>query len=215
MKRYYFLAGILLAVVALAASVVLYPHLPSQVAIHWNIHGNVDGYGDKSYAAFLVPGLMAILLILFRLLPWLSPRHFEIETTRPTYLYVMVVLLALFAYLHALILLASLARPMDVSRSLVGGFFLFFALVGNVLGKIPRNFYVGVRTPWTIADARVWHATHRLAAKLFVAAGALGFLAVLVTGWITTAFVLLMAAILAPVVYSLFYYKRLQVRGEV
>jgi len=215
MKRYYFLAGILLTVVALASSVVLYPHLSSQVATHWNIQGKVDGYGDKSYAAFLVPGLMAILLILFRFLPWLSPRHFEIETSRPTYLYVMVVLLALFAYLHALMLLASLAKPMDVSRALVGGFFLFFALVGNVLGKIPRNFYVGVRTPWTIADARVWHATHRLAAKLFVAVGALGFLTVLVAGWITTAFVLLMAAILAPVLFSLFYYKRLQVRGEV
>ncbi len=72
---------------------------------------------------------------------------------------------------------------MDVGRFAVAGVFLLFAPIGNVLGKVDRNFFVGGRTPWTLADERVWHATHRLAAKIFVAGGMIGFRLVLAGGW--------------------------------
>ena len=88
------------------------------------------------------------------------------------------------------------------------------ALLGNVLGKVQRNFYVGVRTPWTIADERVWNATHRLAAKTFVIGGLTGLAFALVAGWSWLSFVAILAAALVPVIYSLVYYKQLERRGE-
>ena len=67
-------------------------------------------------------------------------------------------------------------------RSLMGALFLFLILIGNVLGKVKRNFYIGVRTPWTLASEKVWYATHRFAAKAFVIAGLLGVLSVIFGG---------------------------------
>jgi len=215
MKRNYFLWGVLLTAAVLVASVVLYPHLPPRVPTHWNLHGQGDGYGAKWWAAFFGPGIMAATLVLFWLLPWLSPRHFEVDTFRSTCLYIMLVLLVLFGYIHALALSAAVARPLDVGRAIVGGVFLFIALLGNVLGKVQRNFYIGVRTPWTLANERVWNATHRFAAKVFVLAGMLGFLLAVAGGWIVVAFIILTAGLLTPVVYSLVYYKRLERRGEI
>jgi uncharacterized membrane protein len=78
---------------------------------------------------------------------------------------------------------------------------------------VPRNFYIGIRTPWTLASERVWYATHRLAARILVLAGAVGFVLVILTGWFVLSFVLLIAALLIPVAHSLIYYKRLQRQG--
>jgi uncharacterized membrane protein len=214
MKRDYFIAGILLTLAVLAASAILYPHLPSRVPTHWNIHGRVDGYGAKEWAVFMGPGIMAAMLVLFRLLPWLSPRQFEVDSFRRTYLYIMVLMLVFFGYVHVLMLWAALAKPLEMGRAIMGGVFLLIALLGNVLGKVQRNFYIGVRTPWTIANERVWNATHRLAAKLFVAAGLLGFLVVVAAGWTVASLIVLTVAVLVPVIYSLVYYKQLERRGE-
>jgi immunity protein, SdpI family len=215
MKRKYFLTGIILTAAALMLSVILYPSLPDRIPTHWNLHGEVDGYGSKSVAAFLGPGLMAMMLLLFRFLPWLSPHRFEVaDTERPTYLYIMVVIVVLIGYIHAVSIAAAMGWAGDVGRAMVGGIFLFFALLGNVLGKVPRNFYIGVRTPWTIASERVWHATHRLAARVFVLAGTVGFILVILMGWFVVSFLILMVALIVPVAFSLVYYKRLQRQGR-
>lgn len=214
MNRTYWGIAIALTVAALAASVVLYPILPEQVPTHWNIHGQVDATGAKSWAAFLLPGVMAAMLGLFALLPWLSPKHFEVERFRPTYLYIMAVVTGLFAYIHAIMLVGAVYDKTDVGRWLVGGIFLLLALIGNVLGRVRRNFYIGVRVPWTLASERVWNETHRLAAWMFVACGLIGF-ALIVAGLpVALSFGVFLAAVIVPVVYSLLLYKRLERRGE-
>jgi uncharacterized membrane protein len=215
MKYKYYLTGIILTAAALALSLILYPSLPDRIPTHWNIHGKIDGYGAKSWAAFLGPGLMALMLLTFRFLPWLSPRRFEVADagSRPVYLYMMVVIVLLIGYIQAVSVAAAMGWAGDVGRAMVAGIFLFFALLGNVLGKVPRNFYIGIRTPWTLASERVWYATHRLAARILVLAGAVGFVLVILTGWFVVSFVLLIAALFIPVAHSLVYYKRLQRQG--
>jgi uncharacterized membrane protein len=87
-----------------------------------------------------------------------------------------------------------------------------------VLGKVRRNFYMGVRTPWTLASERVWNDTHRLAAKMFVGAGVIGLVAVVLPvplpAVIISVVVLMIIAGLTPAVYSLILYKRLEKLGE-
>jgi uncharacterized membrane protein len=215
MTRAYVPLAVLLVVLAFGASLALYPRAPESLPTHWNIHGVADGYSGKAWALFMMPLFMAVLVVLFRLLPWLSPRRFEVDAFRSTYLFVMFMVVVLMAWLHGLMIWSAWRGPADISRFLIGGLFLFFALVGNVLGRVRRNFWIGVRTPWTLASERVWTDTHRLAARLFVAAGALGFVLVLAGAPPAAAFVLLIAAALAPVVYSLVLYKRLARHGEV
>lgn len=214
MTRKYYIAGAALIAAVTAATLVAYPHLPNSVPMHWDAHGHVNVWGPKWSLFVINPGIMAGILLLFSVLPWLSPRHFEVDSFRSTYLYIMVVVLAMLAYVHALILAASLFWVVDVSRSIIGGVSLLIALMGNVLGKVRRNFYVGVRTPWTIANEYVWNATHRFAAKTFFAAGLAGLLFAIINApfWLSLAAILTGA--LAPVVYSLVLYKQLERRGE-
>jgi uncharacterized membrane protein len=109
---------------------------------------------------------------------------------------------------------AALGRAASADRAILGGVCLLFALLGNVMGKVRRNFFIGVRTPWALANERVWNATHRFAAKTFVLGGVIGFAltAVGVKGWLP--FAVLMAGALIPVGYSLLVYKQLERRGE-
>jgi uncharacterized membrane protein len=189
------------------------------VPTRWNIEGKVDGWGGKSWATFLVPGMMIAFLVLFAFLPALSPKHFEVDSFRSTYLYILVLLTALFFYINGVILLATWQevregpRFMDIGRALIGGIFLFFALLGNVMGKVRKNFYIGIRVPWTLASDRVWNDTHRLAAWLMVSVGVIGFLLVIAGAFPIVAIGLLIGSMLIPVVYSFIHYKSLERRG--
>lgn len=214
MKRnYYFLIAAAMIVATLVVTALLYPHLPDQIPKHWNFKGEIDHYGSRQ-GVFMLPGVMAGVLLLFAVLPWLSPKRFEVDTFRSTYLYIMVLAVALLAYLQALLLWAAFSRPLNMPRSLMGALFFFLILVGNVLGKVKRNFYIGVRTPWALASEKVWYATHRFAAKAFVAAGFLGLLSVIIGTPPAVGISILIAAALAAVIYSLVYYKRLERLGE-
>ena len=214
MKRAYFFAAILLTLATTVVTIAAYPRLPDQIATHWNIHGVVDAYGSKNYAAFILPAVMVGLLLLFRALSWLSPRSFEVESFRPTYDYLVFLITALMAYLHIITLWAGAHPVINVSRFFLGGLFLFFALMGNVLSKVRRNFWMGVRTPWTLASERVWNDTHRFAARIFVLVGLLGLILVIAGVSPLIAFLLLALGAVLSVAYSLLDYKHLEKRGQ-
>ena len=210
MTRACFPIAALLVAAALASVLIFAPQLPETVPIHWNLRGEVDGYGPP----YLLPAIMGGLLVLFRLLPWLSPKQFEIDAFRSTYERILLLVIGLLGYVHGLLLLTYLGVTLEIGRWLVGGIFLMFALLGNLLGKVRRNFYLGVRTPWTIASERVWNDTHRLAAWLFVGAGVAGVLAAAAGLPLWIPWLLIPPVAIIPVVYSLVLYKRLERRGD-
>jgi uncharacterized membrane protein len=193
--------------------VLLYPQLPAKVPTHWNIQGQIDGYGSKG-TIFLMPGVMVGLLGLFAALPTLSPKNFEVDTSRATFLFVMVLVIGMQGYIQAVILYAvAHGGHVDMNRAMFSGLFLFFALLGNVLGRVRRNFYIGIRVPWTLASERVWNDTHRVAAWVFVACGLAGFLIILAGLPILAAFAVLMIAVAIPTIYAFVHYKQLERRG--
>jgi uncharacterized membrane protein len=114
---------------------------------------------------------------------------------------------------QALVLAQALGVPLAMDRLLSGGIAVLVVLLGNVLGKVRSNFWLGVRTPWTLASERVWYATHRLAGKTMVTGGLLALACVLAglpARWATCA---VLAGALLPVPWSLLYYKRLERPG--
>jgi uncharacterized membrane protein len=215
MTRVYYVVAVMLVVAALGVSMVFSPRLPDTVPTHWNIHGEIDGTGPKAQALFLMPAVMAGLIVLFRMLQWLSPRHFEVDSFRTTYLYIMVLVVGFFGYFHGAILWSARTGTVNPTRTIFGGIFLLLACLGNVLGRVRRNFWIGVRTPWTLASERVWNDTHRLAARLFFGVGLLGAVAVFLGVPVIASLVIFSTIIMVPVVYSLVLYKRLERRGEV
>lgn len=218
MTRWLFISmGLTLAACAACLYIFFFQRdlILEQVPIHWDIHMEPDGFVPREEALFyflLFPGIMALMIALTLALPWLSPRNFQVDSKLLGYIMMLVV--GLFGYLCLLQLWASLGGAPALGRLFVGGFFLFFALLGNVLGKVQRNFWVGVRTPWTLASETVWVRTHRLAGWLFLAAGVVGFAAVMagVPFWICFVGFLMLA--LYPVLYSLILYKRLERQGK-
>jgi uncharacterized membrane protein len=204
----------LLIIATFVATMFVYPDLPASVPTHWDIHNRVNGWSPKWMLFVLGPGMMLALSALFFALPWLSPKQFEVDSFRSTYLFIMLLFVTLMAYVQALILWVALGHAIDVGRAIMGGLCLMFALLGNVLGKVRRNFYIGIRTPWALANEQVWNATHRFAAKIFVVGGLLGLILTVIgiPGW--PVIMLLLITPLIPIGYSLMLYKQMGNRGK-
>jgi uncharacterized membrane protein len=195
----------------------LYERIPDQVPTHWNMAGQADGFTPKQdvwLTFLLIPGVMAAIVLLTLVLPWLSPRRFDLDRFRPTYEYIMFLVTAMAGYIHFASIMGGMQTSLDTTRLVLGGICLFLALVGNVLGKVQRNFYVGVRTPWTLASEAVWVRTHRLAAWLMTAGGLVGFVLILAGVPFYYAFIVIMVTALLPVPYSLWVYKQLERQGK-
>jgi uncharacterized membrane protein len=209
MTRRYLLLETLFIAAAIAITAVVYNGLPGQVATHWDAHLQPNGYSPK-WALFLIgPGAMAAVLLLSLLGPWLSPKQFAVDAFSSTWRRLTFLLFCLMAYLYAVILWAGAGHQIDEGRIIIGGVCVFVAMAGNLLGKVRRNFFMGIRTPWTLASEQVWYATHRLAAKTVTVGGVVGLILTLIgaRGWPV---VVLVASALVPALYSLVLYKREQ-----
>src|SRR5262249_23609853 len=140
--------SIILTAGALAASAYVYffqyDSLPDQIAVHWNIKGEPDRIVPKSEAwmnFWLTPLLMVLITVLTVVLPWISPKQFEIGRFRPTWEYVMALVVALLAFIDVALLTGSWDQKLPLGRFFVGVMMLFFVLLGNVLGRVKRNFW--------------------------------------------------------------------------
>jgi uncharacterized membrane protein len=212
--RWYWIAAWGLVLISAIASALALAWLPDRIPTHWNFQGEVDGHGPK-WTVLLFPATMIFLVGLFSAMPWLSPRGFEIDLSLKVYLQLMLILAGLFTFINVMILYGSFTGVL-VGRLMIGGICVFLGLVGNLLGKVDRNFFIGVRTPWTLASERVWIETHRLAAWLAVAGSIVSVVLLLlcippIPVWV--AFVVIMASFVYPALHSLILYKRFQSQG--
>lgn len=207
----------ILSLLALAAAVlvaiVMYPSLPDQIPTHWNVAGEVDDYTAKPWGVVILPLAAGCSWLLFKIIPLISPKGFrtdEFQGVVNVFQVAMVVLLSLIA---VLVLLAA-ADIVDLVAGFVPiGVGLLFIIIGNYLGKVRKNFFIGIRTPWTLASDEVWARTHWLGARVFMVCGALliavGFLEEVPTVTMVVVGVILIVA-LVPVVYSYLLYRRLE-----
>jgi uncharacterized membrane protein len=204
------LGQVVILAIAILYGLVIAPSMPNTVPIHWDLQGQPDGWGSKWINLGMGPGLVLMNIVLTFVLPLISPRQFEIARFSRTFGTLMLIMSGLWMFMYIIILHASLpGSNVDLVRLIVVGLFLFFALMGNLLGKVRRNFFVGIRTPWTLADERVWEATHRYAGRLWFAGGLLGAILVAIGLSLPAAFVLIVVLALVPAVWSFFLYRRL------
>jgi uncharacterized membrane protein len=202
--------GFLLVVTAFFAVTVQYASLPDPMPTHWNAAGQVNGWMPKFWGAYLFPLIMAAMWVLFLVLPKISPRGFEMEPFLRAWGVLKVTILLLMAYIGVLVLRAARHGGELSQTAIFVAMGILFAVIGNVLGKVTRNFFVGIRTPWTLASEEVWYRTHRLAGKLFVAAGLFIAAAAFLHMTLWPLFVALGIAGLVPVVYSYVIYRKLE-----
>ena len=202
----------IIAIAVAAYTLMVYSSLPDTIPTHWGADGTVNGYGSRG-TIFIMPGVTLSLTLLLLALPWMSPKNFKIDTFRETYNYMMFIVTAMMGYLSFVIIYMTLHPTWDFTKPMIGGMLIFFALLGNSMGKVKRNFFMGIRTPWTLASDQVWMATHRLGARLMTLGGVAGAVAVLLGAPVLPVFFVFLALVLYPVLYSLLLYKRLEKAG--
>lgn len=152
------------------------PELPDRVPTHWNIRGEVDGYGSRFQGLVLLPLVAAGLGALLYLLPHVDPRRRNLEQSAKAYNAAWIGVLVVLLGVHAMALLAGLGRDVPVGALVAGLVGLLFLVIGNYLGKVRSNWFFGIRTPWTLSSERSWDRTHRLGGRLFAALGGLTIL---------------------------------------
>ena len=211
-RRY--LIAIAMTLGAALAYWMLLPYLPERVPVHFDIHGRPDRWGTPWTLFGAGPALMAVTIGIFAVLPWLSPRRFGVEEFERTYLALMLIILAANLYFFAVMAWAAMSPGLPVAKLVVGGIAGLAILLGNLMGKIRRNFFIGIRTPWTIASEKVWYATHRFGARSTVLGGVAALVLMLLDAPAWIAIVVVVVGFLVPVFYSLLHYKRLERRGE-
>lgn len=208
-KRFDFV-GLGLVVLGFALVAAMYASLPDPMPTHWDMQGQVNGSMPKLWGAWLLPAITALIWISLLIVPRISPRGFGMESFGRPWKVVRYAILVFLLLCEVLVLRAAATHAPFPSRILEVSVGALFMAIGNPLGKVTRNFFFGIRTPWTIASEEVWNRTHRLAGKLFVVAG----LAVAVTAfWEVGAEVIIgaiLAAVLIPAVYSYVIYRRLE-----
>lgn len=145
----------------------VYDELPSQVASHWGIDGQVDGFSSAFWAAFGLPLLSLGTLVLLVLLPAIDPKGANIKRFIRPYDNFVLVFSLFFAYLYGLTLYYSLGQPFHMGQWIIPGLSVLFFVIGGLVQKAEYNYSVGIRTPWTLADKKVWTQTHVLGGAIF------------------------------------------------
>lgn len=202
---------IAIIVVQIIIALVSYPFLPTLVPMHWNINGQVDSYAPRWVSMLLFPATSIGIYLLIRVLFWLGP-NISSSGQRANLRVVNLIIIAvlLFMLLVQIVTTAiALGFPIDMAFVMNLALSLLLIFLGNYMGKLRRNFWAGIRTPWTILNETVWERTHRLGGWLFVLAGLIGLITTFIPplrfwGVMSALF----AVIVILVVYSYIEYER-------
>ncbi len=162
---------IILVGLAIISSFYFYVHFPERVPIHWNMAGEVDNYGSRATAAFLFPAIILGVYLLFLALPLIDPRKERYQQFRKVYHIFKGFIVFFMTVIYFITGFNALGYNISVGLwvpLLVG---ILFIIIGNYMGKIKPNWFMGIRTPWTLSSEEVWNKTHRVGGKIFIVGG--------------------------------------------
>lgn len=163
--------SLLLLLASAAASYYFYRFSPEIVTVHWNFQGQPDGYASKAFGAFFFPGLLAAIYLLMIISPYFDPRrdsYPEFEKAYHIFRQALLLIMTLIYWATGFYNIGYNINIGIITAVLIG---LLMIIIGNYLGKIKRNWFFGIKTPWTLNSDDVWTKTHRLGGWLFMIFG--------------------------------------------
>jgi uncharacterized membrane protein len=175
----YNLASGLIILISFAIGVYLYPQAPGMFPSHWNAQGHVNGYIPKFWGLFLLPLISGGLLLLLLAVPRIDPLKANIQKFRKYYDRFAVLLMVFLLYMYLLTIFWATGFTFNFIYALIPALSLLFYYAGVLMQHSKRNWFIGIRTPWTLSSEAVWNKTHKLGSKLFKAAAIVGLLGLL------------------------------------
>ena len=200
----------LLIFAVVVVAIFLYAELPDQIPTHWNLDGEVDDYTAKPWGVAILPLAAILVFVVMRLIPVISPKGFRTDKFMDVINVFTVAMVGFMCGVAVLVLLEANGQDVRINEMIFAGVGLLFIVLGNYMGKVRKNFFIGIRTPWTLASDEVWSRTHRLGGKVLILIG----LFMMLNGFVRFSERWLMAAIIAaalvPVVYSYVIYRNIE-----
>jgi len=202
---------LLTIIISFIMGVYLYSLMPLEMASHWNSQGEVDGYLPVFWGLFLIPLISLGVFIFFLLIPKIDPLTKNIEKFREYFDWFILLIILFLLYIHSLSIYWNLGYRFNMGKMVVPALAILLFSIGIVLKKSKRNWFLGIRTPWTLSNDIVWDKTHKMGSKLFKLAAVIILLAMFspqYSIWMILIPIIVIAIYL--VIYSYFEYKQIK-----
>ncbi len=204
------IVGLLLLVGSFVVVAALYGQMPQVVPIHWDAYGNPNGFASKPWGPFIGPLASLGTFVVLIVVRVVSPKNYSIDRFARTYGIVVSALMGFFFVITAITSLAAAGLGFNTATAVSIAAGVLFVVLGNYMGKLTRNFFVGIRTPWTLANEEVWGRTHRMGGKLFVASGLLTVIGAIFGHGVMVLFATVLTTAAVSVVYSYLVYRSVE-----
>jgi len=191
-------------------SFVAYPSLSDKIASHWNFAGQVDGWSKKSSFIYLFPGLIIFMYGFMTIMPFIDPKKQNYSEFKQTYTNFKALLVGVLSAVYTIIIFSNLGYNINIGQSvsfLIGGMMI---VIGTMLRNIKSNWFIGIRTPWTMSSPIVWEKTHQRSVYFFTIMG----LSIIITPYFSSPWNIIIFSlgilqmIAGTVIYSYFIYQK-------
>ncbi|MCK4927304.1 MAG: SdpI family protein [Candidatus Aenigmarchaeota archaeon] len=208
MERREYLIWAIIALMFISGAYI-YPSMPETMATHWDAEGNVNGYSTRAVGVFLIPALTLGIYLLMLAIPHIAVYRKNIESFKKYYFYMIAGIVIFLAVVQSAMLAANMGYAFEMNYIIMPTIAVLFYGIGIILEKTRRNFFIGIRTPWTLSSDAVWEKTNRIGSKMFRVFGVLAVLSLFVPG----SLLFFIAAVFIGVIY-LFAYSYLEYEKE-
>ena len=195
--------------ISLLISIIAFPSLKEQIPIHWGFDGKIDGYGSR-YWIFLEPALILIFRFFMDFVRKIDPKKNSYHIFHREYDLFMIAIALFILAIQILSLGPAFGIQLPVGKLVIFIVGILLSFIGNLLPKLKPNYFMGIKTPWSIANETVWFKTHRIAGKIWFIGGILMALSIFLPNSIQTILfvTILSVMVLVPYVYSYYVYKK-------
>jgi len=207
---------LILIFATIISSVYFFTVLPEEVPVHWNLQGEVDRTGSKIFHVVFFPLLVLGMYLMFLLIPYLDPKKERYEQFKKIYHVFKNTFVAFMSLVFFLTSLNALGYNLPIEKYMPIFVGILFVIIGNYLSKIKPNWFMGIRTPWTLSSEENWRRTHQMGGKIFILSGiifvSIPFLPIEWRGWLMGASIAL--AVIGTIGYSLYTYLTIDKKNE-
>lgn len=201
---------LLLILLSIGLAIYFYYYFPNQVPVHWNFQGAIDGYGGRIFGAWFMPILMTALYGILLLLPVIDPKNKRYHEFEEAYHAIKNLIIGFIFILYVFTGLVGLGYSLSFNLIIPIMMSSLFIILGYYSKKLKQNWTMGVRTPWTLENTKVWDKTNRLMGDLMMISGVIFLLAIFpVSNWLRLIFFIIPIGLLivVPVSYSYFVFQ--------
>lgn len=167
MKKIIQVLPLFLIFLAFVVAIISSAYLPGTLVTHWGINGEPNGYSNQFFGLYFMPLLSLALYLLFRFLPQLDPYKKNYNEFKSYYDWFVVIITLFLFYLYLLTIVWNFGFVFNFIQLMIPGFTMLLFYTGVLMANTHQNWFVGIRTPWTMSSPLVWKKTHILGSKLF------------------------------------------------